>query len=325
MPNVFRYMPELVYMKSPYLQRVLTLKQLRLISVLGQELNLSRCAERLHTTQPAVSRALAQTENLLKRTLFERTTKRIVPTSAGLSLMQHANRILAELDQAEEDLQGLNAGSRTELRIGMLTVFSQQTMAAAIHRFRGLMPSVFLRVQALSLQALYEQLLTGQIDLMLSHAELRIDLNLVEVLPLYEEQSAVVTGVNHRLAKKRKVSWEELARHPWVLPPPSTPVRPQLDRVLAIYRQRDMLEPDVETDSPLLALELLKNSSMLWAVASQQAQNFCRHGQVSIINAPQELLRGPMCCMRLHEATDKHAAQVFVGCLQDAILSTQTH
>lgn len=318
-------MPKLVYMKSPYLQRVLTLKQLRMISVLGQELNLSRCAERLHTTQPAVSRALAQTESLLKRTLFERTTKRIVPTSAGLSLMQHANRILAELDQAEEDLQGLNPGSRTELRIGMLTVFSQRTMAAAIHRFRGLMPNVFLRVQALPLQLLYEQLLAGQVDLMLSHAELRLDLNLVEVLPLYEEQSAVVAGVNHRLAKRRKVSWEELARHPWVLPPPSTPVRPKLDRVLAIYRQRDMLEPDVETDSPLLALELLKNSSMLWAVASQQAQNFCRQGQVSVINAPQELLRGPICCMRLHEATDKHAAQVFFSCLQDAVLSTQNN
>lgn len=308
-------------MKSPHLQRVLTLKQLRLISVLGQELNLSRCAERLHTTQPAVSRTLAQTESLLKRTLFDRTTKRIVPTSAGLSLMQHANRILAELDQAEEDLQGLQLGSRTELRIGMLTVFSQNAMARAIALFRGLMPHVFLRVQAQPLQTLHQQLLDGQIDLMLAHAELRLDLNLIEVLPLYEEQSTIVAGPDHRLAKKRKVSWEELARHAWVLPPPSTPVRPKLDRVLAIYRQRDMSEPDVETDSPLLAVQLLQNSSMLWAVAGQQAINFNRQGQVSIINAPQELLRGPMCCMRLHESAGKHAAHVFIGCLQDAASS----
>ncbi len=309
-------------MKTPHLQRVLTLKQLRLISVLGQELNLSRCAERLHTTQPAVSRALAQTESLLKRTLFERTTKRIVPTSAGLSLMQHANRILAELDQAEEDLQGLHQGSRKELRIGMLTVFSQNTMARAIAHFRGLMPHVLLRVQALPLQTLHEQLLDGQIDLMLSHVELRLDLNLIEVMPLYEEQSMVVAGPDHRLAKKRKVTWEELARHAWVLPPPSTPVRPKLDRVLAIYRQRDMGEPDVETDSPLLAVQLLQNSSMLWALAGQQALNFSRQDQVAIINAPQELLRGPMCCMRLHENTGDYAAQVFVGCLKDAVSST---
>ncbi len=308
-------------MKPPQLQRVLTLKQLRLISVLGQELNLSRCAERLHTTQPAVSRTLAQTESLLQRTLFERTTKRIVPTSAGLSLMQHANRILAELDKAEEDLQGLNLGSRTELRIGMLTVFSQHTMARAIAHFRGLMPDVFLRVQALPMQTLHEQLLDGQIDLMLSHAELRFDLNLVEVLPLYEEQSAVVAGPGHRLVKKRKVSWEELAHQAWVLPPPSTPVRPKLDRVLSIYRQRDMTEPDMETDSPLLAVQILQNSSMLWAVAEQQAINFSRQGQVSIINAPQELLRGPMCCLRLRENIGKYAAQVFVSCLEDVVAS----
>lgn len=303
---------------TPHLQRVLTIKQLRLISVLGQELNLSRCAERLHTTQPALSRTLAQTESLLKRTLFERTTKRIVPTSAGLSLMQHANRILAELDQAEEDLQGLDLGSRTELRIGMLTAFSQHIMARAIALFRGLMPNVLLRVQALPLQTLHEQLLNGQIDLMLSHAELRLDLNLIEVLPLYEEQIAVVAGPDHRLAKKRKVTWEELARNAWVLPPPSTPVRPKLDRVLTIYRQRDMGESDIETDSPMLAVQLLQNSSMLWAIAGQQALNFSRQGQVSIINVPQELLRGPMCCMRLHEISEKHTAKVFRACLQDA-------
>ena len=58
------------------LQRVLTLKQLRLVSVLGRELNLSRCADILHSTQPAASRALAQLEDQLQVILFQRTTKR---------------------------------------------------------------------------------------------------------------------------------------------------------------------------------------------------------------------------------------------------------
>lgn len=311
-------------MKAPHLQRLLTLKQLRLISVLGQELNLSRSAEKLHTTQPAVSRMLAQTEHLLQRPLFERTTKRIVPTSAGLSLMQHANRILAELDMAEQDLLGMNQRTRTELRIGMLTVFSQNVLARAIARFRGLMPEVMLRVQALPLHTLHEQLLDGQIDLMLSHAELRVDLNQVKVLPLYEEHSTVLAGPGHRLAKKRKASWEELARHAWVLPPPSTPVRPKLDRVLSVYRQRDMTEPDVETDSPLLAIQLLQNTSMLWAVAQQQARTFVQHDQVAIVTAPQELLRGPMCCMQLHDSAGKYEAGVFMACLQDMATHTRS-
>lgn len=304
-------------MKTPHLQRVLTLKQLRLISVLGQELNLSRSAEILHTTQPALSRMLAQTEQLLKRQLFERTTKRVVPTSAGLSLMQHANRILAELDLAEQDLLGLNQRSSTELRIGMLTVFSQNILAKAISRFRALMPEVMLRIQALPLADLHQQLLDGQIDLMLSHAELRVDLNQVKVLPLYEEQSAVVAGPEHRLARKRRTSWEELAQQSWVLPPPSTPVRPKLDRVLSVYRQGKVAEPDIETDSPLLAIQLLQNTTMLWAVSEQQARTFVQQHQVAIVMAPQELLRGPMCCMQLHEGMDKYEARVFMNCLQD--------
>ena len=93
------------------LKRVLTLKQLRLVSVLGRELNLSRCAELLHTTQPAASRALAQLESHLQLSLFQRTTKRIVPTMAGLSLIQHANRVFAEIDLAEENLLGLSGVS----------------------------------------------------------------------------------------------------------------------------------------------------------------------------------------------------------------------
>ena len=102
------------------LQRVLTIKQLRLVSVLGRELNLSRCAELLHSTQPAASRALAQLESHLRVHLFQRTTKRMVPTVAGLSLIQHANRVLAEIDLAEEDLLGLSGGVHAEIRVGVL-------------------------------------------------------------------------------------------------------------------------------------------------------------------------------------------------------------
>ena len=78
------------------LRRSISLKHLRLVAVLGRELNLSRTAELLHTTQPALSRSLAQLEGLLETRLFDRTTKRVSLTAAGASLLQHADRILAD-------------------------------------------------------------------------------------------------------------------------------------------------------------------------------------------------------------------------------------
>ncbi len=302
------------------LKKVLTLKQLRLVSTLGRELNLSRSAELLHMSQPAASRALAQLEMQLKRSLFQRTTKRMVPTTAGLSLIQHANRVFAEIELAEEDLLGLSGGISAEMRLGVLSSFSPEVLALAMARSREMLPDVLLITQMHPLEVLYEQLLDGRIDLMLAHAELRVDLNLVEVTPLYEEHSAILAGSGHRLHKKKKLQWADLAYEAWVLPPPNTPLRPKIDRMLSVYRtgQRKGIGPDVQTDSSLLALKLISETSMLWAIAYQQAKQFEATNQAVAIRAPQNLLNGPMCCFRLRQESLKPHQSVFMGCLKDS-------
>lgn len=305
------------------LQRVLTLKQLRLVSVLGRELNLSRCAELLHSTQPAASRALSQLEAQLQLSLFQRTTKRMVPTMAGLSLIQHANRILAEIDLAEENLLGLSTGVHAEMRVGVLASFSPEVLARAMARSREMLPGVLLSTQMQPLEVLYEQLLDGRIDLMLAHAELRVDLNLVEVTTLYEEHSTILAGSDHRLHKKKKPSWADLAQEAWVLPPANTPLRPKIDRMLSVHRSGDRSGrgPDVQTDSSLLALRLISQTPMLWAIAHQQAKQFEATLQVKAIAAPAELLRGPMCCFRLRQERLKTQQSVFISSLKDSALS----
>lgn len=305
------------------LQRVLTLKQLRLVSVLGRELNLSRCADILHSTQPAASRALAQLEDQLQVILFQRTTKRMVPTVAGLSLIQHAHRVLAEIDLAEEDLLGLSGGVSAEMRVGVLAAFSPEVLARAMARSRELLPEVLLITQMQSLEVLYEQLLDGRLDLMLAHAELRVDLNLVEVTPLYEEHSTILAGAGHRLHKKKKLTWTDLAQEAWVLPPPQTPLRPKIDRMLSVHRHGDRSGqgPDVQTDSSLLALSLIGQTPMLWAIAHQQAKLFEASAQVRALRAPATLLSGPMCCFRLREERLKTQQSIFMGCLKDSAFS----
>ncbi|MFT3778242.1 MAG: LysR family transcriptional regulator [Ottowia sp.] len=300
------------------LQRKLTLKQLRLLGVLGEELNLSRSAERLHTTQPALSRALAQLEGVVRRPLFERTTKRVVPTPAGLALIQHAHRVLAQIDLAEQDLLGLQQSTHAPLVVGVLPVFSHELLAAAVTRVRAVLPGALLRIRMLDQVALYEQLLDGGIDLMLAHAEIRVDLNRVEVRPLYEEHNAVLCGPQHRLARRRRVGWAELAREAWVLPPQGTPLRPKLDRLLSVHRSPGHETLDVETDSSLLAMQLLRHAPLLWSIASRLAALLETSGQLVRLNAPSDLVRGPICCMKLHDRVPSTAMRLLMDGLEVA-------
>lgn len=300
------------------LQRQLTIRQLRLIAVLGQELNLSKCAEKLHTTQPAASRALAMLESMLGMRLFDRTTKHIAPTAAGLGLIQHANRILLEIDRAEDHLRSLGQGAKGEIRIGLLGTFSAQLLAHAVDNASRVLPGLSTSVQVKSLAGLHRDLLDGRIDIMLAHAELAVDVNLVEVEPLYEEYSCVVAAPSHGLVSRKRASWSDLANQRWVLPLPQTLLRLKLDRMIAVHRTEVDPAANVQTDSCMLALELVRGSGMLWAIAGHHAQAYEKAGLIRRVVLPGEILHGTMCCFRLRQGPSTGALSLFMTCLQEA-------
>lgn len=300
------------------LQRHLSLRHLRLVVVLGRELNLSRTAQLLHTTQPAVSRSLAQLEALVGARLFDRTTKRISLTAAGTSLMQHANRVLAELDLAAEEIQGIRGGISGEVRVGVLTSFSADLLGIALARAREIAPDVLFVVKSYDLAGVYEALLAGRVDLMLAHAELNVDLNAVDVRKLYVESSRVLVRPGHALARRKKVSADELATLPWVLPPADTPLRPKLNRMLSVHRKDTHPVRDVQADSFELALSLVRHAGMAWAIASEYAQAYEKQGLAKILHTENDLLSGPMCAFVLRNEALKVPTQVLLNCLTDA-------
>lgn len=299
------------------LLKTLTLRQLLLLSTLGRELNLSRSADLLHTTQPALSRSLAQMENALGVRLFQRTTKRMSLTAAGMSLMQHANRILAELELAEEELAGIEAGGSGEVRVGAFAAFSTELLAQALTRLRSMSPGVRFSVEVRKVDELRDALMNGQIDLMLSHAEFQIDLNAVEVHELYQERILVMVRQDHPLVRRRKLAFEEFAPYPWVLPSSDTPLRPKINRMLSVYRRAPPQGgPDIQTDSLALAYSLVRHAGMVWAIASRHAQWVARDKEVRILECKPELLSGPFCAFTLRGAKLPAITRTLIHCLR---------
>jgi DNA-binding transcriptional LysR family regulator len=302
---------------GPFL-RAVSIRHLRLVSVLGRELNISRSAELLHSTQPALSRSLAQLEDLLGAKLFNRSTKRVSMTPAGVLLMQHANRILAELDLAEENLRGMQGGTRGEVRVGMLPVFSSDLLGRAVTQAREIAPQIAFSVEMLRVQELFDALLSGRIDLMLSHTEFEVDLNATEVFELYSEQSAILVASDHPLTRRRSVSAGMLALYPWVLPGPETPLRRQINRLLSLHR-RSAPNPirDVQTESLLLAASLVRNSDMVWSIAHRIAQQLALSGGLHLLEISTPMLAGPMCAFHLRDTPMTPSTKVLLNCLRD--------
>lgn len=99
--------------------RKLDTHALQMFVAVAQCLNFRQAAERLHMTQPPLSRAVRQLEERLGVKLFERDTQRVTPTAATTALLPRALRILALLDEAELALRTLKPAAPRPLRLGL--------------------------------------------------------------------------------------------------------------------------------------------------------------------------------------------------------------
>ena len=180
--------------------RVLKIRHLLLIRTLGTELNLRRCAEILHTSAPAISRTLAEIEEQLGEKLFERTTRSIVPTPPGQSLIWHAQRVLADLEQAEADFDALARGASQVLHIGVLSGFDPGLLARALALFVQQRPDIEVRLHEGLAADLFLSLRQDRVNLILSHVDVPHEDADIVAETVYEESIAVIASPAHPLA-----------------------------------------------------------------------------------------------------------------------------
>src|SRR5471032_3339311 len=102
------------------LMRRLQFRDLELLVGLDETRNMRRTAEQLGVSQPASTKALHKIERLFGLSVFERTTRRVVPTAIGLSVIGHARSLLGNLDLIARQLATKKSGLPDERRIGVI-------------------------------------------------------------------------------------------------------------------------------------------------------------------------------------------------------------
>jgi DNA-binding transcriptional LysR family regulator len=106
--------------------------------------SLSRAAESLHVSQPALSQALGELERRLGTPLFERTGRGRRPTAAGEEAIRFAEETLALAEEFRRRLDALHAGETGRLRVGMIDAAGLYVLPDVVRRFRALHPRVEL-------------------------------------------------------------------------------------------------------------------------------------------------------------------------------------
>ncbi|MCZ4373465.1 LysR substrate-binding domain-containing protein [Vibrio diazotrophicus] len=190
-------------------------RHLKYFVEVAQHQNFTHAASALHIAQPALSIAIKKFEQQLGVTLFRRDERKVSLTHEGEVLLEHALRILRQLEDAQlavDELKGLVKG---EVRLGTPSMMGSYFFPEIIMAFKSYFPNLKMTMVEAGTQSIRKMLLNGELDIgvILNH-DLPPDL---EVDPLLSSQMVAVVGKEHELAEKKEIEFKEFFDHELVM------------------------------------------------------------------------------------------------------------
>ncbi|MBX3639858.1 MAG: HTH-type transcriptional regulator CysB [Nitrosomonas sp.] len=191
------------------------LQQLRyLCEVASQKFNLSKAAQKLHTSQPAISKQIQLLEEELGVSVFIRNGKRLTQvTPPGQIIIQIARKILQETENLKKAAQDYTHETGGTLTIATTHTQARYALPPIIKRFTALHPKVKLILRQGSPTQISSLVTSGEADIAIATEAIEHFHELI-MLPCYQWNRCIVTPQNHALLKEKKLTLEAINRYP---------------------------------------------------------------------------------------------------------------
>src|SRR4051812_23443964 len=231
-----------------------TLRQLRVFESAARHLSLTRAAEELHLTPPAISIQIRQLEGHADAPLFERAGRGLRLTQAGEEVLIRTREILAHIRDAEEAIAGLESLERGLLVVAVINA-GDYFFPWLVAGFRDSHPGIRVRISVGNRDELLERLAAHEVDLaVMSHPP--TDLAFAAE-PFAPHPHVIVAAPGHPLVSKRSVAIERIAAEPLITREPGSATRLAMEQAFA--------ESGVV---PRIEMEIASNETIKQAVAA---------------------------------------------------------
>lgn len=300
------------------------MRHLRIVLAIADHGSLVAAAKYLQMTQPAVSKALQETEHLLGVEMFSRTNRGVVPTAFGEALAAHGRLIFAQLDHAAHVIDDLRGGRGGRVVIGTLLAASADLLPKAIAILRRERPKLAISVVVGTNDRLLPDLRLGKLDLVVGRLDEYESLEGLAQETLIDDVSCVVVGADHPLVGQASPTLADLLNWNWVLPGPETSLRRQID---ALFRAAELGPPAnaVESVSQLTNRNLVINEGYVtvwpWLLAHDEVQA----GNVAVLPVSLDATRGAV-GVSIRAGEQLHpAVELCIQALREAAATIQIH
>jgi len=288
------------------------LKQLRQLVVSIEAGSIVRAADRLHMTQPALTRSIRNLEYELGAQLLERSARGVVPTEFGRLLYERGQALLAESDKLKADVARLTSGKGGGLAIGV-GALSEGWVLPVLADFSRANPSLELNTRVGFFDELAARLITSEIDLVISIMPTFLRGTEFTIEQLGELRSSFLVRRDHPLADAPEVTASVMTEYGWAVFDVPNTTRFFQDN----FFKRGLGLPRVQIKSNSVAMirSVLLATNSIGVLPDYLAGT---DGELVALKSSFGEIRNPFCAVYTSALQRSQPARKFLAALKDA-------
>lgn len=242
--------------KSERIERRVKLHDVRVLMAAVETGSMNKAADRLGTSQPAISRSISDLEHALGVPLLERSPQGVEPTRYGRALAKRGLAVFDELRQGVEDIAFLADPTVGELRVGCSESFASGLVLDVIEKLARKHPRISFQLATGAGSPIFDGLAARNVEFVVSRTTEIVVRDYLVVDKLFDDSYVIAVGPGSRWERRRRIELAELVDEPWTLPP-SDSFGSTL--MAAAFRARGLEPPKATVTTPSLNM---RNSLM---------------------------------------------------------------
>jgi DNA-binding transcriptional LysR family regulator len=193
----------------------MNLHHLRYFLYVAQTSSFSQAARDMHVTQPTVSSGISELEKTLGVKLFNRGSRHVDLTLEGRTLVSYAMQVQDLVDEASDRLLRRDILPGEGFQFGAIDAAVTYLLPDILKTYMRDHPQVALSVQVAPSRYLVDDLLMNRSEFAV--ISLPFDHPRIETISLYNDAMPLVVGATHPLAKRKRISLQEVVKQPLIL------------------------------------------------------------------------------------------------------------
>lgn len=257
----------------------------------ARQRSVSKAADALAITQPAVTRTIRELEEILGVVLFDKEGRGIRISRFGQVFQKHAGESIASVRRGIDSITEAQKSGGAPIRIGALPTVSATFMPDAVARFLALDTGSPVTIVSGENRMLLSALRSGELDLVVGRLAAPHLMEGLRYEPLYSEEVTIVVRPEHPLRSRRNFTLAELSQYIVLMPTSGSVIRPFVDRLLLTNGIPD-LPRMIETVSDTFGRAFVARNDAVWIISRGVVAMELASGQLAELTVDMRETRG---------------------------------